>query len=57
MKKLTYLSLVGVMGLIMSCGGNTESEVPADVEPVVEDTLAVPAPVETPVETTTEATE
>ncbi len=52
-----YLSLVGVMGLIMSCGGNTESEVPADVEPVVEDTLAVPAPVETPVETTKEVTE
>ena len=61
MKKLMYLSLVGIMGLMMSCGGNTESEeVLDDVDPVIEDTTATKASdevVETPAETTEDATD
>ena len=57
MKKLMYLSLVGVMGLMMSCGGNNESETPAEIDPVQEDTTAVEGVVETVVDTTEEATE
>jgi hypothetical protein len=54
MKKLTYLSLVGVMGLLMSCGGNGESQEPADMEPVVPTEGVEGDTVITPVETTEE---
>jgi uncharacterized protein YcfL len=62
MKKLMYLSLVGVMGLMMSCGGNNESEAPAnDSDSVIlEDSTLNEGNnpiIETPAETTEEATE
>ena len=55
MKKLTYLSLMGLMGILVSCGGNnadgTTEPAPADG-----DTTVVEEVIETPVETTDEAT-
>ena len=62
MKKLMYLSLVGVMGLMMSCGGNNESEAPAnDSDSVIlsdsTNNVDNDPVVETPAETTEEATE